>query len=83
MKDTNIMKAQMKVDTILRNGIVEKVEAQEEYLYRPFSVGNQGATTSVTSKLTLKETNKGTIQSTSKLLSSQKHFYYICIKNYS
>lgn len=43
----------MNVDTKVNNGVPEKVAATEEYLYRPFSVGDNGAKAKVQTKLTL------------------------------
>lgn len=43
----------MNVETKVNNGVPEKVAATEEYLYRPFSVGDNGARAKVHTKLTL------------------------------
>lgn len=41
------------METKVNNGVPEKVDATEEYLYRPFSVGENGARAKVHTKLTL------------------------------
>lgn len=37
----------------MNNGVPEKVSATEEYLYRPFSIGENGARAKVHTKMTL------------------------------
>ncbi|KAJ8705174.1 hypothetical protein PYW07_011001 [Mythimna separata] len=53
IKDTQILQSSMNVETKVNNGVPEKVAATEEYLYRPFSVGENGARAKVHTKLTL------------------------------
>ncbi|KAJ8707317.1 hypothetical protein PYW08_010569 [Mythimna loreyi] len=53
IKDTQILQSSMNVETKVNNGVPEKVAATEEYLYRPFSVGENGARAKVYTKLTL------------------------------
>ncbi|XP_022837131.1 apolipophorins isoform X2 [Spodoptera litura] len=53
IKDTQVLQSSMNVETKVNNGVPEKVAATEEYLYRPFSVGENGARARVHTKLTL------------------------------
>ncbi|XP_075987202.1 retinoid- and fatty-acid binding glycoprotein apolipophorin isoform X2 [Anticarsia gemmatalis] len=53
IKDTQVLRSSMNVETKVNNGVPEKVAATEEYLYRPFSVGENGARAKVHTKLTL------------------------------
>lgn len=41
------------MESKVNNGVPEKVAANEEYLYKPFSVGENGARAKVHTKLTL------------------------------
>ncbi|KAG6439645.1 hypothetical protein O3G_MSEX000951 [Manduca sexta] len=43
----------LNVESKVNNGVPEKVSAIEEYLYKPFSVGENGARAKVHTKLTL------------------------------
>lgn len=53
IKDTQVLASSLNVETKVNNGVPEKVSASEEYLYRPFSVGEHGARAKVHTKLTL------------------------------
>lgn len=53
IKDTQVLASSLNVETKVNIGVPEKVSASEEYLYRPFSVGEQGARAKVHTKLTL------------------------------
>ncbi|XP_047037209.1 apolipophorins isoform X1 [Helicoverpa zea] len=53
IKDTQVLQSSMNVETKVNNGVPEKVAATEEYLYRPFSVGENGARARVHTKLTM------------------------------
>ncbi|CAB3232890.1 unnamed protein product [Arctia plantaginis] len=53
IKDTQVLASSLNVETKVNNGVPEKVSANEEYLYRPFSVGEHGARAKVHTKLTL------------------------------
>lgn len=57
IKNTQVLQSSLHVESKVNNGIPEKVAASEEYLYRPFSVGENGARARVNTKLTL--TGKG------------------------
>lgn len=43
----------------MKNGIVQRSEAMEDYTYIPFSSGSSGAKAQVVSKIVLKETKPG------------------------
>lgn len=47
------------METKVNNGVPEKISATEEYVYRPFSVGESGARAAVHTKLTLSGTKGG------------------------
>ncbi|XP_063370071.1 apolipophorins isoform X1 [Cydia amplana] len=51
--DTQVLQSILNVESKVNNGVPEKVSATEEYLYRPFSVGENGARSKVHTKLTL------------------------------
>ncbi|CAH0599019.1 unnamed protein product [Chrysodeixis includens] len=53
IKDTQVLQSSLNVETKVNNGVPEKVAATEEYLYRPFSIGENGARAKVHTKLTL------------------------------
>lgn len=53
IKDTQVLQSSINVETKVNNGVPEKVAATEEYLYRPFSIGENGARAKVHTKLTL------------------------------
>ncbi|XP_049881562.1 apolipophorins [Pectinophora gossypiella] len=57
IKNTQVLQSSLHVESKVNNGIPEKVSASEEYLYKPFSVGENGARAKVHTKLTL--TGKG------------------------
>ncbi|XP_053619006.1 apolipophorins isoform X2 [Plodia interpunctella] len=57
IKNTQVLQSNLNVESKVNNGIPEKVAATEEYLYKPFSIGENGARAKVYTKLTL--TGKG------------------------
>lgn len=57
IKESHVLRSSLNVETKVNNGVPEKVSAAEEYLYKPFSVGENGARARVHTKLTL--TGKG------------------------
>ncbi|XP_013192546.1 apolipophorins isoform X2 [Amyelois transitella] len=57
IKNSQVLQSNLNVESKVNSGIPEKVEATEEYLYKPFSVGENGARAKVNTKLTL--TGKG------------------------
>ncbi|VVC87559.1 unnamed protein product [Leptidea sinapis] len=59
IKNTQILQSSLTVESKVNNGVPEKVSASEEYLYRPFSAGENGARASVNTKLTLSGTKQG------------------------
>ncbi|XP_072946075.1 apolipophorins [Epargyreus clarus] len=59
IKNTQILQSNMNVESKVNNGVPEKVTATEEYLYSPFSVGENGARAKVHTKLTLSGTAQG------------------------
>ncbi|XP_077288489.1 apolipophorins-like [Arctopsyche grandis] len=59
IKSTNVLDSNLRVETFIKNGVVEKSEAIEDYLYMPFSTGSSGAKAQVTTKLQLKDSKHG------------------------
>ncbi|XP_038219067.1 apolipophorins [Zerene cesonia] len=59
IKNTQILQSALTVETKVNNGIPEKVAASEDYVYRPFSAGENGARAAVNTKLTLSGTTQG------------------------
>ncbi|XP_028026671.1 apolipophorins isoform X1 [Bombyx mandarina] len=57
VKDMQVLQSTLNVESKVINGVPEKVAATEEYLYKPFSIGENGARAKVHTKLTL--TGKG------------------------
>ncbi|KAI8425854.1 hypothetical protein MSG28_011618 [Choristoneura fumiferana] len=53
LTDTQILQSTLSVESKVLSGVPEKVSATEEYLYRPFSIGENGARSKVHTKLTL------------------------------
>ncbi|RVE54932.1 hypothetical protein evm_000299 [Chilo suppressalis] len=53
IKSSQVLQSVLNVESKVNNGIPEKVAANEEYLYKPFSVGENGARAKVHTKLTL------------------------------
>ncbi|XP_037295541.1 apolipophorins isoform X2 [Manduca sexta] len=53
IKDLQVLQSMLNVESKVNNGVPEKVSAIEEYLYKPFSVGENGARAKVHTKLTL------------------------------
>lgn len=51
------MNSQYDVEQKITQGVLESATAKEEYLYRPFANGNNGARTKVTTKLVLESKN--------------------------
>ncbi|CAH2060387.1 unnamed protein product, partial [Iphiclides podalirius] len=59
IKDTQILQSTLNVESKVNNGVPEKVSATEQYLYKPFSVGENGARAEVNTKLTMTGTTQG------------------------
>ncbi|XP_023946306.2 apolipophorins [Bicyclus anynana] len=59
IKNTQLLQSILNVETKVNNGVPEKIAAVEQYLYRPFSVGENGARAEVNTKLSLSGTTKG------------------------
>ncbi|XP_022112947.2 apolipophorins [Pieris rapae] len=59
IKNTQILQSTLSVETKVNKGVPEKVAATEEYVYRPFSAGENGARAAVHTKLTLSGTKGG------------------------
>ncbi|KAL0810218.1 hypothetical protein ABMA28_011000 [Loxostege sticticalis] len=59
IKSTQVLQSVLNVESKVNNGVPEKVAANEEYLYKPFSVGENGARAKVHTKLTLTGQGKG------------------------
>lgn len=59
IKNTQLLQSILNVESKVNNGVPEKVAAVEQYLYRPFSVGENGARAEVNTKLSLSGTTKG------------------------
>ncbi|CAH0764921.1 unnamed protein product [Diatraea saccharalis] len=59
VKSTQVLQSVLNVESKVNNGIPEKVAANEEYLYMPFSVGENGARAKVHTKLTLTGKSQG------------------------
>ncbi|KAL4704767.1 hypothetical protein ACJJTC_016888 [Scirpophaga incertulas] len=59
IKSSQVLQSVLTVESKVNNGVPEKVAANEEYLYKPFSVGENGARAKVHTKLTLTGTTKG------------------------
>ena len=53
IKDMQVLQSILNVESKVNSGVPEKVSATEEYLYKPFSVGENGARAKVHTKLTL------------------------------
>lgn len=53
IKNSQVLRSILNVESKVNHGVPEKVAATEEYLYRPFSVGDNGAKAKVFTKLTL------------------------------
>ncbi|XP_041983389.1 apolipophorins [Aricia agestis] len=62
IKNTQILRSVLNVEGKFDNGIPEKISAVEEYLYRPFSVGENGARAQVNTKLSLSGTSAGELK---------------------
>ncbi|XP_039760975.1 apolipophorins [Pararge aegeria] len=59
IKNTQLLQSILNVETKVNNGVPEKIAAVEQYLYKPFSVGENGARAEVNTKLSLSGTTKG------------------------
>ncbi|KPI95250.1 Apolipophorin [Papilio xuthus] len=59
IKNTQVLQSTLNVESKVNNGVPEKISATEEYLYKPFSVGENGARAEVLTKLTLSGTTQG------------------------
>lgn len=59
IKNTQVLQSTLNVESKVNNGVPEKISATEEYLYKPFSVGENGARAEVLTKLTLTGTAEG------------------------
>lgn len=59
IKSTNILDSNLRVETSMKNGIVQRSDAMEDYIYVPFSSGSSGAKAQVVTKIVLKETKAG------------------------
>lgn len=59
IKNTQVLQSTLNVESKVNNGVPEKISATEEYLYKPFSVGENGARAEVLTKLTLTGTAQG------------------------
>ncbi|CAK1546590.1 unnamed protein product [Leptosia nina] len=59
IKNTQILLSSLSVETKVNKGVPEKIAATEDYVYRPFSSGENGARASVHTKLTLSGTKSG------------------------
>ncbi|CAG5023066.1 unnamed protein product [Parnassius apollo] len=59
IKDTQVLQSTLNVESKVNNGVPEKVSATEQYLYKPFSVGENGARAAVNNRLTLLGTTQG------------------------
>ncbi|XP_026318173.1 apolipophorins-like [Hyposmocoma kahamanoa] len=53
IKNSQVLQSNLNVESKVNSGVPEKVSATEEYLYKPFSVGENGARAKVHTKLTL------------------------------
>ncbi|GBP78977.1 Apolipophorins [Eumeta japonica] len=53
IKDSQVLQSTLYVESKVTNGVPEKVSATEEYLYKPFSVGQNGARAKVNTRLSL------------------------------
>lgn len=53
IKNTHVLQSALNIESKIIQGVPEKVSASEEYLYKPFSVGENGARAKVHTKLTL------------------------------
>ncbi|KOB75992.1 Apolipophorin protein [Operophtera brumata] len=53
IKESQVLQSTLHVESKVNNGVPEKVSASEEYLYKPFSVGENGARAKVNTRLTL------------------------------
>lgn len=63
IKESQILQSTLNVESKVNNGVPEKVSATEEYLYKPFSVGENGARAKVHTKLSLTGKTAGGPQS--------------------
>ncbi|CAH2098987.1 unnamed protein product [Euphydryas editha] len=59
IKSTQILQSILNIESKVNKGIPEKVSAVERYLYKPFSVGENGARAEVNTKITLTGTSQG------------------------
>ncbi|KAJ0171016.1 hypothetical protein K1T71_013215 [Dendrolimus kikuchii] len=59
IKESQILRSTLHVESKVNNGVPEKVSANEEYLYEPFSIGENGARARVHTKLTLANKSGG------------------------
>ncbi|XP_045779870.1 apolipophorins [Maniola jurtina] len=59
IKNTQLLQSILNVESKVNNGVPEKIAATEQYLYRPFSIGENGARAEVTTKMSLSGTAKG------------------------
>ncbi|XP_050357243.1 apolipophorins [Nymphalis io] len=59
IKSTQLLQSILNIESKVNNGVPEKISAVEQYLYRPFSIGENGARAEVNTKLTLTGTAQG------------------------